>query len=72
MYGESIGAITFDFSGLEGSMSRSLIFRKLISHNEAELGHELLLNTKDSAALRDISVQNLSDLVLTFQGRNVQ
>ncbi len=45
MYGESIGAITFDFSDLETSMPSSLRFRRLISRKCAELGHVLLLNT---------------------------
>ncbi len=42
-YGESIGAITFDFNDLEKSMSRSLRFRRLTSRKE--LGYVLLLNT---------------------------
>ncbi len=35
--------ITFDLD-LEKSTSRSLRFRRLISHKGAELGHTLLLN----------------------------
>ncbi len=42
MYGESIGAITLDFSDLERSMPRSLRFQRL---KGAELGHVLVLNT---------------------------
>ena len=45
MYGESIDAITFDFSFLERSLSRSLRFRRLIFHKGTELGYVLLLNT---------------------------
>ncbi len=44
MYDESIGTITFDFSDLEISMSRSLRFWKPISRKAAELGHVLPLN----------------------------
>ena len=43
-YGESIGAITFDLSDLERSMSRPLRIRRLISLKGAELGHMLLSN----------------------------
>ncbi len=44
-FGDKTGAITFDFSKLERSMSRSLRFGRLISHKDAELGHVLLLDT---------------------------
>ncbi len=39
MYGESIGVITFGYSDLERSMSRSLRFQRLISGKGAEVGH---------------------------------
>ncbi len=39
MYGESIGAIAFEFPELETSQSRLLRFRRLISRKGAELGH---------------------------------
>ncbi len=42
---ESIDVITFDFNDLERSMSRSLIFGRLISRKGADSGHMLLLNT---------------------------
>ncbi len=45
MYGESIGAIAFDFREPERSLSRSIRFRRLISRKGAELDHVLLLDT---------------------------
>ncbi len=45
MCGESIGAITFDYSDLERSVSRSLRFRRLTFRKRAELDHVLLINT---------------------------
>ncbi len=40
---KSIGVITFDLSDLGWSMSRSLRFLKLKSHNGAESGHRPML-----------------------------
>ena len=42
---EFIDVITFHFSDLERSMSRSLRFGRLISRKVDELGHMLLLDT---------------------------
>ncbi len=44
MFGESIGVITFDFSDLEKSTSRSLGFPRRISRQGAELDHYVLLS----------------------------
>ncbi len=44
MYGESIGAIAFDFRELERSLPRTLRFQRLISRKGAELDHVLLLD----------------------------
>ncbi len=38
-----MGAVTFDLSDLEKSMSKSLRFRRLIYYKGAELGHAVLL-----------------------------
>ena len=51
MCGESIGAITFDFSDLEMSRSRSHRFQSLISHKRTESGYMLLLNINKKACV---------------------
>ena len=66
MFGEFIGAITFDFSDLERSVSRSFRFRKLISRKGAELGHVLLLDTNRKSHMESPTAPShltLSDLV---------
>ena len=42
---ESNSVITFDLSDLEGAMSRSLRFGRLISHIGAKIDHMLLLKS---------------------------
>ena len=63
----SIGAITFVFSDLERSMSRSLRFRRFISHKGAELGHTLLLNINRKACIQSLLV-GLHLTLVTLKG----
>ncbi len=53
--GGSIDVITFDFSDLERSMSRSLRFGRVISHKGADSGHVLLLNTKKKSHVESLT-----------------
>ncbi len=53
--GGSIGVITFDFSDLERSMSRSFRFGRLISRKGADSGHVLLLNTNKKSHVESLT-----------------
>ncbi len=73
MYGESIGAITFDFSDLERSSSRSLRFCRLISLKGAELRLLLLLKTYRKSHVGSATTQShltLNDFVRLKSSRS--
>ncbi len=45
MCGESTSMITFDLSDIEGSMSKSLRFQRLIFRKGAKIDHKLPVNS---------------------------